>query len=253
LAAIASRYKAHFSLLGSGLEGPNGLAITADDTLYESDWNGNTVTKVTQGGACTTYASVPNGPAGLAFTAGGDLLVAVYNGNKLQRIPAGGGTPQDFVTTGLNKPVWPAVNAKGEAYLADYNNNRLVKVMPDGTTSTFASIGQVNAVVVDPSQNLWICTWGGTVAKLTPDGQMTTVAKGLSTACGIDWCPDYLAVCTYGGQTQRNGRLVLVDFQGHTAEIATGLDRAYSVIFDHHRGLYTADVGDSALRKWALQ
>jgi hypothetical protein len=198
------------------------------------------------------YASVPNGPAGLAFTASGELLVAVYNGNKLQRIPAGGGTPTNFVATGLNKPVWPAVNAKGEVYLADYLNNRLAKILPDGTTSTFASIGQVNAVVVDPQQNLWITTWGGTVAKITPDGHQTTIATGLSTACGIDWCPDYLAVCTYGGQTLHNGRLVLVDFQGHTAEIATGLDRASSVIFDHQRGLYAADVGDSALRKWAL-
>jgi hypothetical protein len=252
LSSLAATYAAHASFLGSGLRGPNGLAIAADDTLYESDWSANTVTRVTQAGVCTTYATGIGGPAGLAFDASGNLLVAAYNAGHLETIPPGGGSHTPIVSSGLAKPVWPALDSHGNVYLADYANNRIALVTPTGALSTFATIGQVNAVVLDPQDTIYFTTWGGTVGKITPDGQQTTIATGLATACGLDWCADYLAVCTYGGQTLRNGRLLLVNFQGQQAEIANGLDRASSVIFDHRRAVYAADVGDTVLRKYAL-
>lgn len=234
------------------MAGPNGLAIAADDTLYEADFFRGTVTRVTPSGAVSPYASGFSGPAGLAFDQAGDLLVANYNGNTLEKVPPGGGS-HTTLASGFDRPVWPAVDSHGTIYLADYSNNRIVKVAADGTVTPFASISGVNAIALDPQNNLWICTWGGTVAKLTPDGQQTAIAHGLATACGIAWCPNYLAVVTYGGEKTHSGQLELVDFSGHTDVVATGLDRASSVIFDSHLNLYTADCGDTALRKFALQ
>ncbi|HEY9722366.1 MAG TPA: discoidin domain-containing protein [Oscillatoriaceae cyanobacterium] len=253
VAQAAAAYAAHASFLGSGLRGPNGLACDGADNLYEADWNGNTVTKVAPNGASTHYAGGFKGPAGLAFDKAGDLLVAQYNGNTLEKVPPGGGSHSTFFTGGLNRPVWPAVNSHGTVYLADYSNNRILQITPDGHASTFKSIGSVNAIAIDNQDNLWICTWSGTVAKITPSGAMTTVASGLWTACAIAWCPSYLAVGLYGGQNSHNAQVLLVDFSGHRYTVATGLDRTSSVIFDSHRALYAANVGDSALRKYALQ
>ncbi|HEY9857718.1 MAG TPA: NHL repeat-containing protein [Stenomitos sp.] len=252
-AEAASAYASHQSFLGSGMSGPNGLAIDAQDTLYESDYYRGTVTRVTQAGAVSTYASGFSGPAGLAFDKAGNLYCAEYESHQLSRIPPGGGSRQPFVTQGLKNPVWPAVDSKGTLYLADYNNSRIALVHPDGSTSTFATIPGVNAIAIDPQDQLWITTWGGTVVRVTPSGQQTTVATGIYSACGIAWSPSFVAVVTYGGESSRDGTLVLVDMQGQTYKVASGLDKASSVIFDSQGSVYTANCGDVALRKYALR
>jgi ligand-binding sensor domain-containing protein len=114
-------------------------------------------------------------------------------------------------------------------------------------------MGSVNAIDIDPQDNLWITTWSGRIARVTPQGQVTTIASGLPTACAIAWCPSYLAVGLYGGQNQHNGRLLLVDFAGKQYPVDSGLDRTSSVIFDSKGALYAANVGDTALRKYALR
>lgn len=249
----ARAYASHQSFLGSGMSGPNGLAIDAQDTLYESDYYRGTVTRVTQAGAVSTYAAGFGGPAGLAFDRAGNLYCAEYERHRLARIPPGGGAPEPMVKQGLKNPVWPAIDRQGTLYLADYSNGRIAVVHPDGSTTTFASIPGVNAIALDDQDNLWITTWGGSVARITPAGARTTLATGLYSACGIAWSPSYLAVVTYGGETSRDGTLVLVDMQGRTYPVASGLDKASSVIFDRQGSLYTANCGDVALRKYALR
>jgi sugar lactone lactonase YvrE len=252
-AAAATAYAAHKTMLGSGLAGPNGLAVDAANNLYEADWNRGSVTKITQAGVSTRYASGILGAAGLAFDKGGNMLVAAYNGNTLEKIPPGGGSHASLAKTGLLRPVWPAVDSTGKIYLADYSHNRIAVVNPTtGATTTFKAMNGVNAIAIDNANNLWVCSWSGVVAKITPAGVSTTIATGLSTACGIAWSPNYLAVCTYGAQTSPTGKLLLMDFTGKQFPVATGLDRASSVIFDGNGNLYVADVGDLALRKYAL-
>ncbi len=211
---------------------------------------------MTQTGAVSTYASGFHGPAGLAFDLSGNLLVANYASNTLERVPPGGGSHTTYVGSGLNHPVWPDVDSHGTIFLADYSNGRIARIVP-GTSgpmvSTFKSMSGVNAIAIDPQDNLWVCTWGGTVAKITPSGTTTTLTTGLSTACGIAWCSSYLAVCTYGGETTRSGRLVIVDFAGKTYPVANGLDRSSSVIFDSRLAVYAANCGDTALRKYSLK
>lgn len=251
-AQAAAAYAARPSMLGSGMAGPNGLALDKAGNLYEADWNRGSVTKVSPSGATSRYASGISGAAGLAFDAAGALYVAAYNGHTLQKIPPGGGSHATFVWNGLKRPVWPAIDKAGRIYLADYSNNRIAKIAPNGTATTFVSLTGVNAIAIDPQDNLWVTTWGGRVVKVAPNGAQTTIASGLSTACGIAWSPGYLAVVTYGGERGRNGRLVLVDFAGKSYQVATGLDRASSVIFDRQLNIYTANVGDSGLRKFSL-
>lgn len=252
-AEAAAAYASHQSFLGSGMSGPNGLAIDANDTLYESDYYRGTVTRVTQAGETSTYASGFSGPAGLVFDRAGNLYCAEYESHVLSRIPPGGGSKTPFATQGLRNPVWPAIDSKGTMYLADYTNNRIAVVQPDGQATTFATLPGVNAIAVDPADQLWITTWGGTVARVSPQGAQTTIATGLYSACGIAWSPNFVAVVTYGGEHSKDGTLVLVDMQGKVHPVASGLDKASSVIFDSQGSVYTANCGDTALRKYALR
>lgn len=252
-AQAAALYAAHFSFFGSGMAGPNGLALDRAGSLYEADWNRGSVTRVTQAGVVSRYASGISGAAGLAFDAAGNLYCAAYNSHQLLRIPPGGGSWSVFASGGLNRPVWPAIDSRGRIYLADYSNNRIALVSSSGQISTFKSMSGVNAIAIDNADNLWVCTWGGTIAKITPTGATTTIASGYYSACAIAWSPGYLGVCTYGGETQRNGRTLLFDFQGKSYVVATGQDRPSSCIFDANKVFYTANIGDTALRRYRLQ
>lgn len=252
-AQAAAAFAAHQSFLGSGMSGPNALALDGADNLYESDYYRGTVTRVTPSGAVSTYAGGFSGPAGLAFEPSGNLLVACYETHTLERIPPGGGSKSVWIGSGLKHPVWPAVNSRGTIYLADYDNNRIAIVGADGALSTFATIPGVNSIALDPADTLYVTTWGGTVARVTPSGQETTLASGLYSADGIAWSPGYLAVVLYGGEHSSDGRFVLVDFQGQTYPVQDHLDKSSSVIFDRAGNAYTANCGDTALRKYALQ
>lgn len=251
-AKAASDYAAHASFLGSGMSGPNGLAIASDDTLYEADYFRGTVTQVKQSGAVRTYTSGVTTPAGLAFDPSGNLLIAAYEGKQIDRVRPGGGAFSVFAT-GFNHPVWPAVDSKGTIYAADYDNNRIAKVAPDGSVTTFVSLPNPNAIAFDRNDTLYVTNWAGTVYRVTPAGETSTVASGLYSADGIAWSPNYLAVVLYGGEHSSDGKLILVDFDGTTYAVASGLDRASSVIFDSQESVYTADCGDTALRKYALR
>ncbi|HEY9898933.1 MAG TPA: hypothetical protein V6D00_07100 [Pantanalinema sp.] len=252
-ADAAAAYARNTSVVGSGMSGPNGLAIDAGGNLYESDYYRGTVTRVTPSGETSPYASGFSGPAGLAFMPDGSLLVACYESHQLARIQPGGGAHRPLAASGLQNPVWPAVDGRGRIFLADYNNNRIARVAEDGSLSTFASVPGVNAIAVDSQDALWVTTWSGEVVRLSPDGSRMNVASGIGSACGIAWSPSYLAVVTYGGENSRNGSLLLVDFSGRTYPVASPLDRASSVLFDREGNLYTANIGDTGLRKFALR
>lgn len=252
-AEAARAYAAHMRMLGSGLRGPNGLAVDRRGYLYESDWSGNSVTRVAPDGTCTRWAGGFNGPAGLAFEPDGSLLVACYNAHTLERVAPGGGSHHPAVSQGLKRPVWPAVDSHGTIYLADYANNRIARIRHGGPAETFKTLPGVNAIALDPHDGLWVTTWGGRVAHVTPDGTTTDLTAGLATACGIAWSPSYLAVCTYGNERHSTARLLLVDFSGKSYEVATGLNRSSSVLFDPAGNLVVANIGDRSLRVYSLR
>jgi hypothetical protein len=252
-AEAARSYASHQTFLGSGLAGPNGLALDEAGNLYEADYYRGTVTQVAPSGATRTWAGGFSGPAGLAFDPAGNLLVACYETHTLERIPPGGGSKSVWISSGLRHPVWPAVDHRGTLYLADYDNNRIARVAPDGSLSTFVSIPGVNSIAVAPDDTLWVTTWGGTVDRVTPSGGRSTLATGLYSADGIAWSPSYLAVVQYGGEHSSDGRLVLVDYAGRAYPVQDRLDKSSSVIFDRSGTVYTADCGDTALRMYRLR
>ena len=97
-----------------------------------------------------------NGPSGVAGTADGGFLIADTDNNRIRRVApngdintmAGGGTPSSGIGDGgpataasLNGPVRVATRADGTMLIADRLNNRVRRVAPDGTIDTIAGTG----------------------------------------------------------------------------------------------------------------
>jgi NHL repeat len=158
---------------GGGLYKPVGVSA-ADGTVYVSDTGANVVAAVA-GGATTALAGTlsafgehgDGGPAasaslyhpgGTAVGANGDVFIADSGDNVVREVtPAGvirrlAGTgiaglgiagPAGFpaALSSLDHPQNVAVNAQGDVFIADTYNNRVVKVTPQGQVVTVAGDG----------------------------------------------------------------------------------------------------------------
>jgi sugar lactone lactonase YvrE len=73
------------------VNGPAGLALAPDGSLYFSDTGNNRVRVIHTDGTIATVAAGLNAPAGLAVTADGSLLVADSGNNRVRRLAPDGG------------------------------------------------------------------------------------------------------------------------------------------------------------------
>src|SRR5918993_796210 len=148
----------------AGFADPFGLAVGADGTLYVSDGGeSNRIRRLAPDGSVTTLAG---GAEGFADGAG--------------------------AAASFNTPSGLAIDVEGNLYVADTGNNRVRKVTPEGQVSTVAGEGTAGhadghaaaarfdapvGVAVDRRGNLYVSdTYNDRVRKITPEGQVTTVA-----------------------------------------------------------------------------
>jgi DNA-binding beta-propeller fold protein YncE len=158
---------------GGGLYKPVGVSA-AGGTVYVSDTGANEVAAIAGGattafaGSLTAFGEHGDGaqatgaslyhPGGTAVDAKGDVLIADSGDNVVREVtPAGtirrlAGTgiaglgiagPFGFpaALSNLDHPQNVAVNAAGDVYVADTYNNRVVKVTPQGQVVTVAGDG----------------------------------------------------------------------------------------------------------------
>ena len=100
----------------AGLNGPTGIALASDGTMYIADSNSHRIRKVSPDGMISTFAG--NGTNG-------------YSGD--------GGPAAEAQ---LNFPQGLALGPDGSLYLADTSNHVIRRVSQDGTISTFAGTGK---------------------------------------------------------------------------------------------------------------
>src|SRR6185436_3179779 len=98
------------------LDGPRGLALAPDGSLYIAEQHGNRVRRVAPDGVISTVAG--NGSYG----------------------DTGDGGPA--VLAQLAQPFSVAAGLDGSLYIADTGNHRIRRVGPDGVITTVAGIGR---------------------------------------------------------------------------------------------------------------
>jgi gliding motility-associated-like protein len=146
-----------------GLRYPTGLALDAAGNIYVANYDNNVVSKITPDGVISTFAG--SGASG--------------NAN-------GTGTAATF-----KRPTGVAVDAAGNVYVTDGNNNRIRKITPAGVVSNFAGSGTQGSangtataasfyapagITIDAGGNLYVTDNNNLIRKITPAGQVSTLA-----------------------------------------------------------------------------
>jgi sugar lactone lactonase YvrE len=157
----------------ASFNGPRGVAVGPDGTIYIADMYNNLIRKVTPQGVVTTLAG--SGSAGFVDASG--------------------------VAASFNFPRGIALGPDGNIYVADTDNHRIRKVTPEGVvtslagsgtqtfadgTGTGASFNLPNGLTIGPDGNIYVAdTDNHRIRKLTPQGVVTTLAgSGTATVLG---------------------------------------------------------------------
>jgi hypothetical protein len=171
--------------VGSGLNGPDGVAVDGSGDVFIADYGNNRVVEVKPDGTQTTVGSGLNGPDGVAVDGSGDVFIADSFNNRVVEVKPDG--IQTTVASGLNLPSGVAVDGSGDVFIADTGNNRVVEVKADGTQTTVASgLNDPGGMAVDGSGDLFIAdSLNKRVVEVKADGTQTIVTSGLLGPVGV--------------------------------------------------------------------
>ena len=149
--------------VGSGLNGPYGVAVDGAGDVFIADTFNNRVVEVPAGGGPqTTVGTGLSLPTGVAVDGAGDVFIADFGNNRVVEVTAGGGA-QTTVGTGLSFPRGLTVDGAGDVFIADTYNNRVVEVPAGGgaQTTVGASLNFPQGVAVDGAGDVFIGVGSG--------------------------------------------------------------------------------------------
>ena len=164
---------------------PFGIAVGPDGSIYIADaGEKNSIKKFTNKGELTTLAG-----GGVATI---PTRTQIVSGNSKKRGWAEGYQDRAGENALFNTPSGLALDRNGNIYVADTGNNRIRKITPQGMVSTVAGNGRAGyadgptaqaqfdgpiGLAVDVRGNIYVAdTYNNRLRKITPDGQVSTLA-----------------------------------------------------------------------------
>jgi DNA-binding beta-propeller fold protein YncE len=175
-------------VFASGLYGASGNAIDNEGNLLQSNFYGNSVTKVDRNGQARPFAtSGLNGPVGITVdkqTA--DVYVANCRGNSISKI-APDGAVSSFAKSDLFKcPNGISFGTEGNLYVVNYRDNKMLKIDSKGVVSPFTTVSEKGLghlcfkddrfyVTASQSHAIYEVTLDGTARRILGNGERGVV------------------------------------------------------------------------------
>src|SRR5436309_15157874 len=171
-------------VFASGLYGASGNAIDHEGNLLQSNFYGDSITKIDRKGQAQPFVtSGLSGPVGIAVNRQtGDVYVANCRGNSIAKI-ATDGTVSSLTKSELFKcPNGISFDGEGNLYVVNFRDNKMLKIDPKGVVTPFATISEKGLghlcfkqdrfyVTAFESHEIYEVTLDGTVKRILGDGK----------------------------------------------------------------------------------
>lgn len=230
---------------------PAKVGVDRAGNVFVADTKNSTIRKITPNGVVSTVAGLAGvtgtadgkgaaarfaWPQGVALDAADNVYISDYFNHTIRKISPAGvvktlagspGTPGHADGQGsaavLSYPRGMTVDGSGNVYVVDGTlQNNIRKISPAGEVTTVASGITADDVAVDTSGNLFVANGGRKrIDKITPDGVLTTFAG--SGMIGIDDGTGTAAKFNNpnGICIDSSGNLYVTDYSSHTIRKVT--------------------------------
>lgn len=226
---------------GHGLDGPIGVAVAPDGSVYVSDSGKNRIVQFgpagellrTFGGEGSAVGQLDR-PMHITTDQRGHLYVAEYLNDRIQ-VFGSDGSPLRLLGAGLfDAPSGVAVDREGAVYVADFYHERIVKLSPEGgVVSAWGQKGRFWAgrfhsptdVVVGPTGEVIVAdAYNHRVQVFTPAGAFVRRWGGpLGVGLKGDGRGQFDVATGVG--TDRQGRIYVADFSNHRVQVFSAKGR----------------------------
>ncbi len=128
-----------------GFEGPIDLTQVPDGSIFVTNFNNATVSKINTDGTLVKFADVFEGPAGITSDQQGNLYVSHYgsfsgDGDSVLKITPDGEVSVYSSGGLLSAPIGITMGEQNMLYVANFNNGLVLQINPDGSQAIIAEI-----------------------------------------------------------------------------------------------------------------
>ena len=150
--------------LGSGFNGPQGVAVDGSGNVYVADSSNGEVKEIVAAGGYQTVNILASGfywSVAVAVDASGNVYVADSGDTWVKQfVAAGGYQTVNTLGSGFRSPMGVAVDGSGNVYVADTGNNAVKMLdLSDAPSLTFAATG-VGSTSTDSPQTVTLANIG---------------------------------------------------------------------------------------------